>query len=268
MRKILSLVISAVLAFGMFSFAYANEIVSPGMNANKTSVSLDALAGMQLDRVHKNKISNEMDALRRCSIDTTLINQVDLNNGKNVYEVKIGNITDYVTVNQISDDEVAYSVREGNISNTVVKKADGRVLVDGKEVRYTSSRSSNSSRSGWTSTKSDSPMDGLSESDYTNYLSSGRSNAHMDEAVGNLTVSALATVIGLFAPFVGAAMTFAWSVKDVLVSINPDTKEVSCTYDTYTADPSNYQYRTKVFATDNYTGAYESMNTYEHFRFI
>ena len=66
-------------------------------------------------------------------------------------------------------------------------------------------------------------------------------------------------------PYAGIGVDIANIVYAFLETTNPDTYNVSCTYNTYTCGAADYQYRTKVYATGNYTGAYKRVNTYEHF---
>ena len=259
-KKILSVVLCMLLCIGIASnLVYADNSSTEITEEKK----IKALIRNEVDSAKIKQIKREMDALEFCIKDISNIKEIRYGN-KNEYIMEYNGTCETITLTEVGNDKVSFEVTDGEKHDNCTVTATGDVIIDGNKVLFNNEYVPYGTV--WKSTyKGTKPYGSLTSSSYKTYLSSSRSNAQMDDKIKNITRTVLGVVLARFVPYAGIGIDVANIVQAFLVSTNPNSYNVSCTYDTYTCGSDDYQYRTKIYATGNYSGSYKSVNTYEHF---
>ena len=261
MYKKIKIIVSCIITFIVL---ISNVVVaSSNVNSSYTKNRIEGLTNKKLNTSETKKIEKEMKALELCFKDLSAIEQIQCKE-KNEYLMNYNGIRETIILNNITADSISFSASDGIKNDTCTVTQSGEVIINGNKVEFTNEYTPYGTS--WKSTyKGTKPYGSLTSSSYNSYLSSGRSNAKMDDKIKNITISVLSVVIARFVPYAGIGIDIATIAYAFLKSQEPESYNVSCTYDTYTCGPDNYQYRTKIYANGNYSGAYKRINTYEHF---
>lgn len=223
----------------------------------------------------KQKVLSDVETLEACDIEVGYIDEVEVSTEGNEYVMNYNGVVETISIIDENEEETTIVVDDGKNSNTMVKKANGDLYVDGNKIgvvtTYEDFEENIPSTYGtvWKSTKSLKPYGSLTSSDYSKYLTQGKQNLSLGKQLDSLTVTVLSSLIGSLHTYAGIAVSLAGvalEVKDTLQAVNPKTKYLGCRYTTYTTPSgSDYQYFNRFYANTDCTGKYQLEISYEHF---
>ncbi|MBS4535468.1 hypothetical protein GOQ29_07520 [Clostridium sp. D2Q-14] len=271
MKKFVSILLVLTILTLSTTGAFASTTYnSRGSNAMKPSI----LANKTLTREETSQIESEIATLNNYHIDTSIIKRVNMTARGNEYILNYKNVDEKVIIESSDDESLTVIASDGKKSNVISFTKDGSIILDGHKIQTSQEYQMDTNTAVmptgtvYKSVKSLSPYGSLTPSDYNKYLTSGKQNRYLGQALNSLTITALAAIIGLFHPYLGIAVTLsgvAQGVYNVLVAVNPRTQYLGCTYTTYTAGASDYKYINKFYANRECTGTYRRAISYEHF---
>lgn len=214
----------------------------------------------------------ELAEIEKYGIDKDCIVGINSTENGKEYVMDFGEVIENVSIQEENDSYVKILASDGKKSNVIVIKNDGDIIIDGHEVTITNVLSEDEIVSPraviWKGTKSLTPYGSLTASDYDDFLTSGKQNIALGQALDDITVYALSLVIAEFHPYVGIAVSLgdvASKVYNVIASVNPKSEYVGCAYTTYTCGASDYKYVNKFYSNQECTGVYKLELSYEHF---
>ncbi len=270
----LSIALSITLVGGLLPAKVANaDSLSYAM---KPSI----LANKVLTQEETSQIESEIDILKNCRVDTSVIKRVDVTESGNEYILQYKDIDEKVIIENSDTESTTIISSDGENTNVISFENDGSIILDGFKVQISEPEMDTNpvvtpSPSVVTpygpiykSVKSLTPYGSLKSSDYNKYLNSGKQNIALGKALDTLTATTLATLISYTNPYVGILVSLASvaaNVKAVLNAVNPKTEYLGCAWTTYTCGAEDYEYNNKFYANTACTGTYKLELSYEHF---
>lgn len=265
----LSIFLSITVVGGLLPTTVANAASSS--YAKNPSISTNKV----LTPKETSQVESEINVLKNCRIDTSIINKVDVIASGNEYNLKYKDKDEKVKIKKNDTEGVTLIVRDGKKRNEISYEKDGSIIVDGNKVQIVSQADQmNMNVTGpqygyiYKSVKSFDPYPGLQPWDYNQYLTSGIQNIFLGEAIGALTATAFTSIIALipyFGPILNLA-SYAVAIKTVIEAASPDTMWVGKKCYTYTCGTDDYQYYSYFYPNTACTGStYKLVISYEHF---
>lgn len=137
---LLSLVLSFMLVFTLVIPAFATaETLPDAVNGEDIvdEVVEEIIEDGDFTRSEEAEIEEDVEALYEIGVPIEEIESVDENNDELVYvtEYNDGTVNE-ITVEETSGDEVVMNVVEDNIENEFIVTADGKMFVDGNEIKF------------------------------------------------------------------------------------------------------------------------------------
>ncbi len=259
--------ISLLLIIALFSInivpSFATSTDSP-----KVSYAIDSsnLANQSLTQEKATQIESEIAILNNHYIDASIIKKIDVSENYNEYTL---NYDEKVIVKSSNNKSTTIVASDGKNSNIICFMADGSLIIDGHKIKVSPADSTNTiSKATYKGKKSLLPYGSKKASDYNDYLSSGKQNIALGQALDTLTSTALGTAISFAHGYIGIVVSLASvasAVQDVIININPKTEELGCKYTTYTSGAADYKYVNRFYADRSCKGTYSQQISYEHF---
>ncbi len=267
MKRIISYILIVSCLLGSTNSVWASNV---NMVRGDKKFQVSSWNGENVSAELWDKIENEMEALEQCNLDTSVIEKINVRSENISYMFNFNGTIEEVELLKNDQTECTYRITSGEIENVVSVKADGSIIVDGFKIQYSSEELQQSDRGViWTSTKSLSPYGSLSPSDYNDFAASGTKNLALGQAIDEIAIGTLSTLIGGIDTFAGLAVsllnTVASGVKTAISKEDPTTTALGCKYTTYTHGAYDYKYINKFYANKECTGNYYQKISYEHF---
>lgn len=274
----LSIVLSITLVGGLLPTKVANAAslsysMNPSISTNKALTTKET-----------SQVESEINVLKNCHIDTSVINRVNVMASGNEYILKYRNHDEKVMIKSNDAKGVTLIASDGEKSNVISFEKDGSIIIDGYKVQISQENqidtnaavpsntnvAVSSSGTTYKSIKSLSPYGGLQPSDYNQYLSTGQQNIALGKSIDKFTVTALEGLLACYAfPYVGICEflgNVAADILDYMDSSNPATQYLGLIYTTYTTvGGDDYQYYNRFYGNVACTGPSVLEISYEHF---
>lgn len=267
----LSIVLSITVVGGLLPTTVANAASSsyamnPSISTNKV-----------LTPKETSQVESEINVLKNCHIDTSIINGVDVAASGNEYNLKYKDRDEKVKIKNNDTKGVTLIVSDGKIRNEILFEKDGSIIIDGNKVQIYQVPQADQMNTNlavtpygtiYKSVKSFDPYPGFKPSDYNQYLTSGIENIFLGQAIATLTTTAFTSILALI-PYFGPILnlvSYASAVKSVIEAANPDIMWVGKQCVTWTCGTDDYQYYSYFYPNTACTGStYKLVISYEHF---
>lgn len=249
----------------------------PAKVANAANLSYamkpSILANKVLTQEETSQIESEIDILKNCHVDTSVIKRVDVTESGNEYILQYKDNDEKVIIKNRDTESTTIISSDGENTNVISFEKDDSIILDGFKVQISEPEMDTNSvvipyGTIYKSVKSLTPYGSLTSSDYNKYLNSGKQNIALGKALDTLTVTTLATLISYMSPYVAIVVSLtgvAANVKAVLNAVNPKTEYLGCAWTTYTCGAEDYEYNNRFYANTACTGTYKLELSYEHF---
>lgn len=268
--------LAVIMVLGTSKPAFAAESAEVFVNYSVRNENEDLLKlfGEEVSQEQSRRVKAELEVLESFCIDKSNVSAIILEKDGNKYVMEYDGICETISIEKDSSGNRSLTICAGNKRNEISFGENGILVLDGNEIKITD-QSLENENSGisprgtiWKGVKSLSPYGSLKESDYDDFLASGKQNVALGKALDELTITALSAVIGSLHSYLGIAVSLAGvaeKVYNVLVKVNPKTEYLGCTYTTYIAGASDYKYINKFYSNAECTGKYRREVSYEHF---
>lgn len=223
------------------------------------------------------KITTDLNSLKENGIDVSSINKINITPNGNEFILDYGFECDVITVENITNG-VNITVKSDDKKDVLTFYENGMLKLDGFEIHSEIEPDTIAPITAndpitrgvvWKGTKSLKPYGSLKESDYNDFLASGKQNIPLGKALDSITASALGAILAGVAfgytGFTGSLTGVAKNIIGALISVNSKTRTLGCKYQTYIAGMYDYKYLNFFYTNKECTGAYETEISYEHF---
>ncbi|MBQ2837710.1 MAG: hypothetical protein IJE67_06255 [Peptococcaceae bacterium] len=238
-KKAISFILAtAILATSSFT-VYANDNT---YNQSSIMTQQAVVAYETLDAKQKKVVESELLALKNLGIfnaDDVKIVNINIKNDDTIvrsteenyiFSIQLGDYINDITVLNQTKDETVYFIKQGSIENTLILRNDGKVILDGNEVTFSSNISEEIVANETIVYYRENPTYGTA-SDYTKYYDYiTNSIIALENKIKNITATVFFAVISLI-PGIGEGAVIA-GVAGVLYTtyseFAPECEYLSC----------------------------------------